>query len=119
MSISLLPRRSDDRASQHTALIFSCGELASEAARRLEFGDELAAIPAVLRDWQREQAGSDAFPVPCKGSSVSGFVIPLDRMHMRAAEQNGSFAGYERSVAMIELAGETTWVYVYTKSQAA
>ena len=102
-----------------TSLVFSCGELASEAARRIAFGDELAAIPAVLRDWERAQAGNDAFPVPRKGSSVSGFIIPLDRLRMRAAERDGTFAGYERSVATIELAGQRTLVYVYTKSITA
>jgi len=38
---------------------------------------------------------------------------------MRVAERNGTFDGYERSVAPIELAGQRTMVYVYTKSRAA
>lgn len=122
MSISLSPpHRNDNRLAPfgHTSLVFSCGELAQEAARRLAVGDEHAAIPAVLRDWERTQAGDDAFPVPRKGSSVSGFLIPLDRVRLRAAERSGSFDGFERSVAKIELAGQSTWVYVYTKGQAA
>jgi hypothetical protein len=121
LSTSLVSHRGDGRHTPfgHTALVFSCGELATDAARRLAFGEELEAIPAVLRDWEREQAGNDAFPVPRKGSSVSGFVIPLDRMRMRAAERNGTFDGYELSVAAIDLAGQRTMVYVYTKSRAA
>lgn len=121
LSISLVPHRGEGTHTPvgRTALVFSCGELAAEAARRLAFGEELAAIPAVLRDWEREEAGSDAFPVPRKGSSVSGFIIPLDGKRMRAAERNGTFDGYERAVAAIELAGQRTMVYVYTKSRAA
>jgi len=121
LSISLVPHRGNGRDTPfgYVALVFSCGELATEAARRLAFGEELAAIPAVLRDWEREQAGEEAFPVPRKGSSVSGFIVPLDRVRMRVAERNGTFDGYERSVAPIELAGQRTMVYVYTKSRAA
>jgi hypothetical protein len=97
-------------------MLFACGPLAEEQERRRLFGDNVAIYPARMLHWARYR-GSDGreFARQVKDATVDGYVIPVSAQQIGVADRSVADANLQRAVTMVEIDGERTWAFVYTR----
>ncbi|HEY4440188.1 MAG TPA: hypothetical protein VGN14_07005 [Candidatus Elarobacter sp.] len=98
------------------AMLFACGPLANDVERRRLFGENVSLVPAKMLHWARFR-GSDGqeFARQTKGASVEGYVIPVSAAQIGVADKSVAGANLQRAVTMVEVDGEKTWAFVYTR----